>query len=224
MPAKSSNKTRCSWVGNDPLYLEYHDREWGVPLRDDRQLFEMLILEGAQAGLSWITILRKRENYRRAFDDFDVEKIARYNARKKRTLLNDAGIIRNRLKIDSTIGNARAFLEVVDEYGSFSKYLWGFVDGEAHRQSLAQGRRRAGVHGKVRHAQQGAEEAGLQVRRIHHLLFVHAGSGHDQRPYAGLFPLHQGIPRPPANVNQGVNQGGQIHLNSPEAKRRLAVE
>ena len=99
MPAKSSNKTRCSWVGDDPLYLEYHDREWGVPLRDDRQLFEMLILEGAQAGLSWITILRKRENYRRAFDDFDVEKIA-------------------------------AFLEVADEYGSFSKYLWGFVDGK----------------------------------------------------------------------------------------------
>jgi len=130
MPAKSTNKKRCSWVGDDPLYLEYHDREWGVPLRDDRQLFEMLILEGAQAGLSWITILRKRENYRRAFGGFDVEKIARYDARKKRTLLNDAGIIRNRLKIDSTIGNARAFLEVVDEYGSFSKYLWGFVHGK----------------------------------------------------------------------------------------------
>ncbi|GMQ77259.1 MAG: DNA-3-methyladenine glycosylase I [Gammaproteobacteria bacterium] len=111
------------------MYLEYHDREWGVPVHDDRQLFEMLILEGAQAGLSWITVLKKRENYRRAFDGFDARKIAGYGARKKRALLNDAGIIRNRLKIDATIGNARAFLGVLDEYGSFSDYLWNFVDG-----------------------------------------------------------------------------------------------
>ena len=111
------------------MYLEYHDREWGVPLRDDRQLFEMIILEGAQAGLSWITVLKKRENYRRAFDQFDAGKIARYDGRKKRALLNDAGIIRNRLKIDATIGNARAFLDIVDEFGSFSDYLWDFVDG-----------------------------------------------------------------------------------------------
>ncbi len=123
------SRKRCSWVGDDPLYLEYHDREWGVPVHDDRRLFEMLILEGAQAGLSWITVLKKRENYRRAFDQFDAGKIARYGARKKRALLNDAGIIRNRLKIDATIGNARAFLGVVDEYGNFSDYLWAFVDG-----------------------------------------------------------------------------------------------
>ena len=129
MPAKSSDRKRCGWVGKDPLYLEYHDREWGVPLRDDAQLFEMIILEGAQAGLSWITVLKKRENYRRAFDQFDVGKIARYDGRKKRALLNDAGIIRNRLKIDATIGNARAFLDIVDEFGSFSDYLWEFVDG-----------------------------------------------------------------------------------------------
>jgi DNA-3-methyladenine glycosylase I len=129
MSSKSSNTKRCGWVGNDPLYLEYHDREWGVPVHDDRQLFEMLILEGAQAGLSWITVLKKRENYRRAFDQFDVGKIARYDTRKKRALLNDAGIIRNRLKIDATIGNARAFLDVVEEHGSFSDYLWAFVDG-----------------------------------------------------------------------------------------------
>ena len=129
MPSKSSNKKRCGWVGNDPLYLAYHDREWGVPLHDDRQLFEMLILEGAQAGLSWITVLKKRENYRRAFDQFDARKIARYDARKKRALLNDAGIIRNRLKIDAAIGNARAFLDIADEFGSFSDYLWDFVDG-----------------------------------------------------------------------------------------------
>jgi DNA-3-methyladenine glycosylase I len=129
MAAKSSDRKRCGWVGTDPLYLEYHDREWGVPLRDDRQLFEMIILEGAQAGLSWITVLKKRENYRRAFDRFDAVKIARYDGRKKRALLNDAGIIRNRLKIDATIGNARAFLDIVDEFGSFSDYLWDFVDG-----------------------------------------------------------------------------------------------
>lgn len=129
MPAKSSDRKRCGWVGKDPLYLEYHDREWGVPLRDDARLFEMIILEGAQAGLSWITVLKKRENYRRAFDQFDVGKIARYDGRKKRALLNDAGIIRNRLKIDATIGNARAFLDIADEFGSFSDYLWDFVDG-----------------------------------------------------------------------------------------------
>jgi DNA-3-methyladenine glycosylase I len=129
MAAGKVDKKRCGWVGNDPLYLDYHDKEWGVPVRDDRHLFEMLILEGAQAGLSWITVLKKRENYRRAFDGFHVAKIARYDARKRRVLMNDAGIIRNRLKIESTVGNARAFLEVVDEYGSFASYLWDFVDG-----------------------------------------------------------------------------------------------
>ena len=123
-------KKRCAWVGDDPLYLDYHDREWGVPLEDDRALFEMLILEGAQAGLSWITILRKRDNYRRAFDGFDAGRIARYDARKKRALLADAGIIRNRLKVDAAIGNARAFLEIVEAHGSFSDYLWDFVDGK----------------------------------------------------------------------------------------------
>lgn len=129
MPAKSADKKRCGWVSDDPLYLDYHDREWGVPLHDDRQLFEMVILEGAQAGLSWITVLKKRENYRLAFNQFDVQKIARYDARKKRSLMNNAGIIRNRLKIDATIGNARAFLKIVEEHGSFSDYIWSFVDG-----------------------------------------------------------------------------------------------
>ena len=128
-PAKSLGKKRCSWVSDDPLYLAYHDREWGVPVRDDRRLFEMLILEGAQAGLSWITILKKRENYRKAFSQFDAAKIARYDTRKKQALLNNAGIIRNRLKIDATIGNARAYLRILEEFGSFSDYLWTFVDG-----------------------------------------------------------------------------------------------
>jgi DNA-3-methyladenine glycosylase I len=129
MPPKASSRKRCAWVGNDPLYLAYHDREWGVPLHDDRKLFEMIILEGAQAGLSWITVLKKRENYRRALDGFDARKIARYGARKKRALLNDAGIIRNRLKVDAAIGNARAFLQIVEDHGSFADFLWDFVDG-----------------------------------------------------------------------------------------------
>lgn len=120
---------RCGWAGDDPLYIDYHDREWGVPCHDDRTLFEFLMLEGAQAGLSWITILRKRENYRRLFDDFDVEKIARYNSRKIESLLNDPGIVRNRLKVTSAVGNALAYLDIQQEYGSFSDYLWDFVDG-----------------------------------------------------------------------------------------------
>lgn len=128
-----AEQSRCDWAGNDPLYVAYHDQEWGVPSHDDRHLFEMLLLEGAQAGLSWITILRKRENYRRAFDGFDPRKIVRYGEAEQTRLLADAGIVRNRLKIASAIGNARAFLEVADEFGSFDRYLWDLVDGEPLR-------------------------------------------------------------------------------------------
>ncbi len=124
------NKTRCAWPGNDELYQRYHDHEWGVPLHDDQKLFEFLILEGAQAGLSWITILRKRENYRTAFDGFDATRIARYDARKIESLLQDAGIVRNRLKVQSTVINAQKFLEVQSEFGSFDKFIWQFVDGK----------------------------------------------------------------------------------------------
>lgn len=120
---------RCSWARND-LNIPYHDTEWGVPVHDDRVLFEFLILEGAQAGLSWDTILRKRENYRAAFDDFDAEKIARYTHAKCAELLINEGIIRNRLKIASAVGNARAFLKVKDKFVSFDKYIWGFADGK----------------------------------------------------------------------------------------------
>lgn len=129
MSAAPDGPKRCWWAGTDPLYVRYHDEEWGRPVHDDRRLFEMLILEGAQAGLSWLTILRKRENYRRAFAGFDVRKVARFDARRKAALLLDAGIVRNRLKIDSTIGNARAFLLVAKEFGSFDKYVWCFVHG-----------------------------------------------------------------------------------------------
>ncbi|MFY9820647.1 MAG: DNA-3-methyladenine glycosylase I [Thermoanaerobaculia bacterium] len=122
---------RCGWVPLDnPLYVAYHDEEWGVPVHDDRRLFEMLILEGAQAGLSWITILRRRESYRRAFDGFDPAKIARYKATKIAKLMNDPGIVRNQAKITATIQNARACLDVVEKTGSFDRFLWQFVGGE----------------------------------------------------------------------------------------------
>lgn len=121
---------RCGWCGNDPLYIKYHDTEWGVPLHSDRKLFEFLILEGAQAGLSWITILKKRQAYRKAFDNFDFNKVACYNKRKIQQLLNNPGIVRNRLKIHSAVSNAQAFLRVREEFGTFNKYIWSFVDGE----------------------------------------------------------------------------------------------
>jgi DNA-3-methyladenine glycosylase I len=123
------NKQRCAWAGTDPLYVAYHDEEWGVPVHDDRRLFEFLVLEGAQAGLSWSTILRKRDAYRRAFDRFDPRKVARYGERKIATLLSDAGIVRNRAKIQSAIKNAKAFLDVQAEFGSFDAYQWRFVGG-----------------------------------------------------------------------------------------------
>jgi DNA-3-methyladenine glycosylase I len=129
MMAKSKERTRCHWVGADPLYVEYHDTEWGVPLHDDRRLFEFLVLEGAQAGLSWLTILRKRESYRKAFADFDAEAVARFNARSVERLLQDPGIVRNRQKVAAAIANARAFLAVQEEFGSFDRYAWRFVGG-----------------------------------------------------------------------------------------------
>lgn len=131
----STSITRCEWVGSDPLYIVYHDREWGAPLHDDQTLFELLNLEGAQAGLSWLTILRKRENYRKAFDHFDAHKIARYDDRKVNALLSDAGIIRNRLKVEAVIQNARAFQEVRSEFGSFAQYIWQFVGGQPKKNA-----------------------------------------------------------------------------------------
>jgi DNA-3-methyladenine glycosylase I len=123
------NKIRCWWCGDDPLMIAYHDTEWGVPVHDDRVLFEFLVLEGAQAGLSWSTVLRKREAYRRAFAGFDVERVARFTAKKLESLMLDEGIIRNKLKLESAVRNARAFRRVQQEFGSFSEYQWRFVDG-----------------------------------------------------------------------------------------------
>ncbi len=129
MPNKDTTH-RCSWCGNDPLYVKYHDTEWGVPVYNDRKLFEKLILEGAQAGLSWITVLKKRAHYRKVFDRFNPEIIARYNKRKIEALLKDAGIIRNRLKVEGTVKNARAFLELREKEGKFKDFIWNFVDGD----------------------------------------------------------------------------------------------
>src|ERR1035441_584765 len=125
-----ATRNRCAWPGSDPLYLAYHDREWGRPVHDDRLLFEFLILEGAQAGLSWLTLLKKRDNYRKAFDNFDAAKMGRYDDKKIKELLNDEGIIRNRLKITSAITNAKAFLAIAQEFGTFDKYIWQFVNGK----------------------------------------------------------------------------------------------
>jgi len=123
-----TSQVRCSWCGEDPLYVAYHDQEWGVPLHADQQLFEFLILEGAQAGLSWLTILRKRDAYRKAYHQFEVKKVARFNSRSIERLMNNPGIVRNRLKIEASITNARAFLDVQDAFGSFDNYIWQFVD------------------------------------------------------------------------------------------------
>lgn len=134
MPA-ARTKIRCSWGDSHPLYIDYHDREWGVPEHDDHRLFEFLVLEGAQAGLSWLTVLKKREAYRRAFDGFDPKLVADYGAKKVKALLGNEGIIRNRLKIESTIQNARAFLKVQKEFGSFDAFLWQFVGGKPKRNA-----------------------------------------------------------------------------------------
>ena len=123
-----NEKIRCSWAGDIPIYIDYHDNEWGRAIHEDTKLFEMLILEGAQAGLSWITVLKKRESYRKAFDDFDASKIARYDDAKIEELITNEGIIRNRLKIKSAITNAKLFLEIVEKYGSFDKFIWAYVD------------------------------------------------------------------------------------------------
>lgn len=128
-------KKRCEWVQNDVLCIEYHDREWGVPVHDDRKLFEFLVLDAMQAGLSWMTILKKRENFRKAFDDFDARKISEYKEKKIKDLLSNEGIIRNRLKIEASIQNAKAFLETHKEFGSFDKYIWQFVGGKPIKNS-----------------------------------------------------------------------------------------
>jgi len=180
--------TRCAWVGDDPLFVAYHDTEWGVPVHDDRLLFEFLVLEGAQAGLSWSTILRKREGYRRAFSGFDPAQVAAYGPDEVGRLLADSSIVRNRLKIESAIGNARAFVDVQREFGSFDAYVWRFVDGETIQNAW---RTLAQIPAKTpkRAAEPRSQGARLRVRRADHLLRAHAGYRHGQRPHGRLFPL-----------------------------------
>jgi DNA-3-methyladenine glycosylase I len=132
--SRSKDLVRCAWCGTDPLYTDYHDREWGVPIHDDRRLFEFLLLEGAQAGLSWITILKKREAYRKAFAGFDPERVARFGPTQVEKLLANPGIVRNRLKVASAVKNAQAFLAVVEEHGSFDTYQWRFVEGRPRNE------------------------------------------------------------------------------------------
>jgi DNA-3-methyladenine glycosylase I len=133
--SKMKSKERCPWPGTDPVYIDYHDTEWGVPVHEERLLFEFLVLEGAQAGLSWITILKRREGYREAFDNFEVERVARFNRRKIESLLKNPGVIRNQLKIESAVKNAAAFMRVQDEFNGFANYQWAFVGGRPQQNT-----------------------------------------------------------------------------------------
>ena len=183
---------RCPWAGVDPLYVAYHDEEWGVPEYDDRAMFEKLVLDGFQAGLSWITILRKRPAFRKAFDGFEPEKIVRWSDKKKEALMQDAGIVRNRAKIEATVALARIVLDFADK-GGFARHLWSFVDGRPIDHRAAQleggpGRQR----GLARHRQRFAG-ARRQFRRADHRLRLHAGDRHGQRSSRRLLPS-RGLP------------------------------
>ena len=182
----NDGKPRCGWVSRGPALPEISRQEWGRPLKDDRALFELLTLEGCQAGLSWITVLSKREHYRKVYDGFDPKKIARYTPAKLRKLLADPGIIRHKGKIDASVSNAKAYLALVEREGSFAKFLWSFVGGKPKKnrpKSLKDVP--ATLAGERRHVQ-GAAEGRLQVRRLDDLLRLHAGVRHGRRPHRGL--------------------------------------
>ena len=179
---------RCPWGTSHPLYLTYHDEEWGVPLHDDRRLFEMLVLEGAQAGLSWLTVLKNREHYRRAFSDFDPRKIARYDSAKIKRLLANDKIIRNRLKIRSAVQNARAFLATQDDWATFDRYIWDFVDGRPKQNSWRHLGDVPAHTSRVGCDEQGSEAPWFQFRRLDHLLCVHASDRNGERPFGRLLP------------------------------------
>ena len=168
---------RCAWAGEDPSMVAYHDEEWGVPVHDDRLLFEFLTLEGAQAGLSWSTILKKRDNYRRTFACLDPERVARFNARSVERLLRDPGTVRNRLKVESTISNARAFLETQADFGSFDAYIWEFVDGKPRVNRFKTLPQIPATTSVSRSDVEGSQEARLSFRGLDNLLRLHAGGG-----------------------------------------------
>ena len=181
---------RCDWGDRGgELLRRYHDTEWGVPVHDDGKQFEYLVLEGAQAGLSWLTVLRKREAYRSAFAGFDPVEVARFGEKEIEALLGNPGIIRNRLKIASTVTNARAFLEIQEEFGSFNAYIWGFVDGEPIREPLEHDVRPSCHLSPIGHIKQGPEKPGLQVRGQHHRLRAHAGGRPGERSPGELLSI-----------------------------------
>ncbi len=181
-------KQRCPWAGDDPLCIAYHDDEWGVPSHDDRHLLEMLNLEGAQAGLSWITILRKRDNYRRAFADWDATKIARFGEKDFARLMADAGIVRNRLKIRATIGNARAFLEVRSEFWQFRPVPLAVRWWDANSKPAPGDARCARQYPRVRRHEPRFEAPRVPFRRFDHLPCLHASGRHGERSHRFLFP------------------------------------
>ena len=192
---------RCEWAGEDPLYQRYHDEEWGVPIHDERTLFEFLVLEGAQAGLSWITILKKREGYREAFAEFDPERVARFRKPRIEKLLTNTGIVRNRLKVESTVTNAKAFLAVQGRIRRIRPVHLGLHRRQTSQELLEEPGRGARQDAGVRRHVEGAQTAGLQIRRLDDLLCLHAGGRHGRRPRDRLLSLRQGVrgkrsPRP----------------------------
>ena len=212
--------TRCPWPGEDPFYMAYHDTEWGVPEYDDRALYEKLMLDGFQAGLSWITILRKRDNFRRAFDDFRPEKIARYNAKKVHALMNDAGIVRNRAKIEGTINSAKSYLEDHGRRPGLFEIPVGFRRRQAEGQPFQDHRQRAGLDAALDQDFKGTGRARLQIRRPDHRLRVHAGHRHGQRPSGDLL-----LPRKPAAENiarrASRSNDGPRKLSAPKTSSRV---
>ena len=187
-----NTRERCPWCVGHADYERYHDEEWGVPVHDERVLFEMLTLEGAQAGLSWLTVLRKREGYRRAFDGFDPARIARYRPARIEKLLRDPGIVRNRLKVESVVGNARALLELREAGGTLDALLWGIRRRPAAGQPLARPARDPGLDRAERRDEQGAQAPRLPLRRQHDLLRLHAGGRHGRRPPARMLAARAG--------------------------------
>jgi DNA-3-methyladenine glycosylase I len=184
---------RCAWAGNDPLMTEYHDKEWGVPVHRDVKLFEFLTLEGAQAGLNWMIILKKRANYRKAFESFNPAKIARYSGKDVKRLLADPGIVRNRLKITATIMNARQFLEIQKEFGSFDSYIWQFTGGQSVKHKFKSLSAIPAKKQRIRRNEQGPRKAGFQVRRLHDMLRFHASRRNRKRSHNRLFQVQSSL-------------------------------
>ena len=187
-PLHPDGKHRCPWPGQDPFYVAYHDDEWGVPEYDDRALYEKLMLDGFQAGLSWITILRKRENFRKAFDGFEPAKIARYTPKKIERLMQDAGIVRNRMKIEGAVASARAYLDIMEKGAGFSALLWDFVDG-APKVNRFKSIKQVPAETPISKAMsKELSSARIQIRRADDRLRLHAGDRNGQRPSGRLLP------------------------------------